>query len=228
MADPGVAVVTGGSSGIGRALVERLAREGWRVYTMSRPSDHYAKARAAWGAGVTALEGDVASAADLARLVDAVRPEGKLDLLVNNAGAYFPEDGAFPPAETLAASLGIHVLGPYRLILACLDLLGAAGKPVVVNVSSGAASLAFADGSGPLAYRTSKAALNMLTRSLAHDLAPRRIAIHAVDPGWVRSRLNPAGAESPESAVDGFWWLLFRHDPAGSGGFWRRGERLPW
>jgi NAD(P)-dependent dehydrogenase (short-subunit alcohol dehydrogenase family) len=68
----------------------------------------------------------------------------------------------------------------------------------------------------------------MLTRSLAHDLAARNVAIHAVDPGWVRSRLNPDGAESPASAVEGFWPLLFRHDLAGSGGFWRRGERLPW
>lgn len=224
-----VAVVTGASSGIGKAFAERLAREGYRVWAFSRPSAHFDAAREAWaGLPITAVEGDVTNGEDVAALAAAIaHGPGRLDLLVNNAGAYFSEDGGLPTPEVLQRNLDVNMIGPYRLIVACLGLLERAEKPVVLNVSSGAGAFAHANGPGPTGYRVGKAALNMLTRSLAFELAPRHIAIHAADPGYIRTRLNPDGTGTPEQAVDGMWPLITRHELADGGRFWRYGEVIP-
>lgn len=226
-----VVIVTGGSSGIGKALVDRLLAEGAMCYTISRPSAHYAEARGAWGERMTgrALEGDVTVEADLARLVAQVEQHhGRLDLLINNAGAYFQGDGGLPAPEVLEANWAVNLLGPYRLIRLAVPLLERAAAPIVVNVSSGAGAIGAVNGPGPLGYRTSKAALNMLTRSLAFELAPRNIAVHAVDPGYIRTRLNPDGTGRPEDAVAGMWATLGLHDLNQTGLFWLGGQPLAW
>jgi NAD(P)-dependent dehydrogenase (short-subunit alcohol dehydrogenase family) len=225
-----VAVVTGASSGIGKAFAERLAGEGYHVWAFSRPSAHFDAARSEWtGRPITAVEGDVTQDEDVAALASAIaRKSGHLDLLVNNAGAYFAEDGGMPAPEVIQRNLDVNMMGPYRMIMGCLALLERADKPIVLNVSSGAGSFAHAQGPGPTGYRVGKAALNMLTRSLAFELAPRRIALHAVDPGYIRTRLNPDGTGTPEQAVDGMWPLIGRYDLADGGLFWRHGEVVPY
>jgi NAD(P)-dependent dehydrogenase (short-subunit alcohol dehydrogenase family) len=223
------AVVTGASSGIGRAFAERLAASGYRVWAFSRPSAHFDAAREAWaGLPISAMAGDVTSESDIASLAAAIaQGPGRLDLLVNNAGAYFAEDGGLPTPGTLQRNLDVNLLGPYQLILGCLGLLERGDRPMILNVSSGAGSLANTHGPGPLGYRVSKAALNMLTRSLAFELAPRGITMHAVDPGYIKTRLNPDGTGTPEQAVDGMWPLVSRHGPAEGGLFWHDGQVVP-
>lgn len=225
-----VAVVTGASSGIGKAFAERLAREGHRVWAFSRPSAHFDAAREAWAAmPITAIEGDVTQEADVAGLAAAIaRESGHLDLLVNNAGAYFAEDGGLPSPEVIQRNLEVNMMGPYRLILACLPLLERAETPIVLNVSSGAGAFAHTHGPGPTGYQVAKAALNMLTRSLAFELAGRRIALHAADPGYIRTRLNPDGTGTPEQAVAGMWPLIARHELTDGGRLWRYGEVVPY
>lgn len=226
-----VAIVTGASSGIGKAFAERLAREGYVVYAVSRPSSHFDTAVRDWAAipDLTAIQGDVTRDDDVKRIADQVRREhARLDLLINNAGAYFPEDGGIPPVEVLEQNLNINLLGQYRMILALLPVLERSPRPIILNVSSGAGALSAVNGPGPLGYRVSKAALNMLTCSLAMDLKDWNIAIHAVDPGYIRTRLNPDGTGTPEQAVDGMWPLATLHDLSRSGRFWHAGREIPW
>lgn len=223
-ADQRNALVTGASGSIGGAFVERLAAAGYRVFAASRPGPYLDEATRRW-AGRSAI---VPLPVDLTRQAEveaAVATVERLDLLVNNAGAYLQGDGGVPPLDVLQANLEINLLAQYRMIQACLPLLAGG---VIINVSSGAGAIAATQGDGPLGYRVSKAAFNMLTRSLAGTLRQRGIAVHAADPGYVRSRLNPDGSETPEQAVDGMWHLVDLRDPAASGHFWLRGQRLEW
>lgn len=225
-----IAAVTGGSSGIGRAFVERLAHAGFAVVTISRASDHYAEARAAWReCSILALEGDLTQEEAAITLASELsRRYGRLDLLINCAGAYFGDDGDLPSVETLLDNLNINLVAQYRVILRCLPLLEKADAPKILNISSGAGSIGPLSQKGPLAYRTSKAGLNMLTRSLSFSLAEKNIRIYAVDPGYVKTRLNPDGTESPASAVDGIWPLIVSETSELSGQFSHRGQVLPW
>ena len=226
-----VAVVTGATSGIGRVFAERLAHEGWRVYGLGRPSAHFDEVARAWSQvpRLQLVPGDITRDQGLSGLIERVSGEqGQVDLLVNNAGAYFPGDGGFPAIETLAQNLETNLIGQYRVILALLKLLERSASPVVLNVSSGAGALSAVQGPGPLGYRVSKAALNMLTRSLAMDLRPMNIAVHAVDPGYIKTRLNPDGTGTPEQSVDGMWPLVSLHDLDQSGQFWLYGRVIPW
>lgn len=225
------AVVTGGSSGIGKALVNRLAREGYRVYTMSRDSEYYRETLTEWEAhgNIIPLTGSVNRDEDVQRLSETVMErESRLDLLVNNAGIYIREDGGFPSLETMGKNLETNTMACYRVIRSCLPLLERSHRPVIINISSGAGSISSCSSHGPLAYRVSKAAVNMLTRSMSFDLRDRGIVIHAVDPGYIKTRLNPDGTGSPEHAAENILFLTKLYDMEQTGQFWCYGKAVPW
>jgi 3-oxoacyl-[acyl-carrier protein] reductase len=169
-----VAIVTGGSSGIGAAAVEELGRRGWQVAVMARKG---AQAE---------FQGDVARDADCRRVAKAVLDKwGRIDALVNNAGTTkFVKHGDL---EGLGAAdyeriFGINLVGPFQMVRACAGALKAS-RGAVVNVSSVAALR----GTGSsIAYAASKAALNTMTQSLARALAPD-VRVNAVLPGFVRT-----------------------------------------
>lgn len=169
-----VAIVTGGSSGIGKAVVDELARRGWQVAAMARrgvPKEFL---------------GDVAEDADCRRVAAAVLGKWRrIDALVNNAGT--TKFVKHADLEGLAAAdfariFGTNVTGPFQMVRACAEALKAA-RGAIVNVSSVAALR----GSGSsIAYAASKAALNTMTQSLARALAPE-VRVNAVLPGFVHT-----------------------------------------
>jgi 3-oxoacyl-[acyl-carrier protein] reductase len=183
-----VAIVTGGSSGIGKAAVDELARRGWQVAAMAR-KDVPAEFR-----------GDVTQDADCRRVAAAVLGKwGRIDALVNNAGT--TKFVKHADLEGLSAGdyeriFGINVVGPFQMVRACAAALKAS-RGAVVNVSSVAALR----GSGSsIAYAASKAALNTMTQSLARALAPE-IRVNAVLPGFVRTPWQDhAGKEAGDEA----------------------------
>jgi NAD(P)-dependent dehydrogenase (short-subunit alcohol dehydrogenase family) len=226
-----VAVVTGASSGIGRAFAERLAGAGHEVVAFARPSVHFDEAAHAWAGrlAITAFPGDLSQEGDVERLRDHLAEcHGRLDLLINNAGAYFHEDGGLPEMATLQRNLDVNLLGQYRMILACLPFLEQAARPVILNLGSGAGAFSQVKGPGPTGYRVSKAALHMLTRTLAFELKSRNIAVHAADPGYIKTRLNPDGTGTPEQAVEGMWQLVTLHDLNQAGQLWLYGNVAAW
>lgn len=178
-----VVIVTGGSSGIGRAVALSLAGQGAKVFITGR--------RAAMlddvAAGHPNIEGFVADAAapeDAARTVaKAVDTWGRLDVLVNNAGA-----GALLPlsdvtAEKIAKIFAVNVVGPSLLAQAALPHL-AATKGTIINVSS---TFGHKAGAGLSHYAASKAALEHLTRCWALELAPLGVRVNAVAAGPTES-----------------------------------------
>jgi 3-oxoacyl-[acyl-carrier protein] reductase len=172
-----VALVTGGSSGMGEASAKELARRGWNVAVMSRSSSHK---------DLFWLKGDVAIDADCRRAAQAVLDKwGRIDALVNSAGttkfvAHADLEGL--SAEDFLAILKVNLVGPFQMIRACAPALKAA-RGCVVNLSSVASIL----GTGSsIAYAASKAALDTMTFSLARALGPE-IRLNIVAPGYVRT-----------------------------------------
>lgn len=183
--DGKVAVVTGASKGIGAAIAKALAREGASVvvnYASSRAgAEAVVAAIAAAGGRAVAVQGDVSKAAEAQALIEAaVKQFGRLDVLVNNSGVY-----EFAPIEAVTEEhyrrlFDVNVLGVLLTTQAAAKHLGEGGS--IVNISSVAASVRMPTSA---VYTGTKGALNAITGVLANELAPRRIRVNGVSPGFV-------------------------------------------
>lgn len=178
------ALVTGGRSGIGRAIVERLHAEGARVASVQRteatglPED------------VTTLCHDLADPdACHAAVSEACSALGGLDLLVNNAATVVEASvGDTEPADW-DALMALNLRAPYLLVRHALPAFRAVGRAAVVNVGSTEGSLA---NPGHGAYAASKAGLHALTRAVAVDHGADGVRCNAVAPGWIDTEFNEA------------------------------------
>jgi 3-oxoacyl-[acyl-carrier protein] reductase len=204
-----VAVVTGASRGIGRAIALGLAADGFRLVLGYRARDAEARevAEGVAAAGGTArpVRLDLADPAAAPRLAEAALAAfGRIDALVNNAGVNLP---GTPLADVAPADWGrlldVNLTAPLRLIQAVLPAMRARQAGVIVNVSSGVTQRLPAR-SGP--YAVSKAGLEVLTRILAKEEGPRGIRVNALAPGPVATdllaeALRALGPERAEAFV---------------------------
>jgi NAD(P)-dependent dehydrogenase (short-subunit alcohol dehydrogenase family) len=193
-----VALVTGGSSGIGAMIAEGLLHAGARVYIASRKKDacdRVADELSSIGSCVS-VPANVATAEGRTALVDAVSTrEECLHILVNNAGAAWGAPYSEYPEAAFDKVLGLNVTAPFALtrdLTALLERAATAEDPArVVNVGSIAGfRVEELTGTGTFAYSASKAALHHLTRTLAAELGPRHITVNAIAPGFFESRMT--------------------------------------
>jgi NAD(P)-dependent dehydrogenase (short-subunit alcohol dehydrogenase family) len=178
-----VALVTGGSTGIGAAVARELAEAGAHVVITGRHEETL-RSSAAQHANISFIVADVSKAADARRTIDAVRERhGRLDTLVNNAGiaAAVPLADATP--EHVREVLDVNVHGLIELTRLALPLLRAS-KGNIINVASVLADQPFANMS---VYSASKAAVVALTRSWAQELAADGIRVNVVSPGPIET-----------------------------------------
>ncbi|MGF1664418.1 MAG: SDR family NAD(P)-dependent oxidoreductase [Kineosporiaceae bacterium] len=194
-----VALVTGGSRGLGRALVDRLTHDGWRVVTDGRDAAVLAAAGRLLAASerVTAVPGDVSDPGHRADLAAAVSRLGRLDALVNNASDLGPTP--LPPLadiapDAVARVLAVNAVAPLALSQLVLPLLRASGG-CVVNVSSDAAVEAYP---GWGAYGAAKAALDRLSAVLAVE--EPAVRVHALDPGDMSTDMHAAAVPDADPA----------------------------
>lgn len=185
-----VAVVTGASRGLGEVIARVLAKRGFDLVLLARtakPLEDVANSLGRGGSRVVPVVGDVTDASVRARLVSAAREFGGLDVLVNNAS----ELGPIGPltdfdVQRFARIFPVNAGAPMALIQLAVPLL-AERRGLIVNITSDAAHGAY-PGWGP--YGASKAALELLTRTLAAELRDRGVSAVIVDPGDMRTRMQ--------------------------------------
>ena len=194
-----VALITGGSSGIGAATARELSKRGWRV-AINYAHNAAAAEKFAKECGALPVQGDVSQDADCRRIASTVREKlGAIDALVNNAGTtkVVPHDQLDGlSAEDFQRIFALNVIAPFQMVRACRDALKAS-RGAIVNVSSVASVL----GTGSsVAYAASKAALETMSLSLARSLAPE-IRVNAVAPGHTNTPWHPT-VRGPERAAE--------------------------
>ncbi|MEU3944715.1 SDR family oxidoreductase [Streptomyces sp. NPDC029526] len=218
-----VAIITGASKGLGRALAGALAQRGWDLVLDARspgPLAEAARRVSAHGTRVTALAGDVADAGHRAELVAAARRLGGADLLVHNASAL----GAEPlvplerlPLDGLRRALEVNLVAALGLVREALPLLRVSREGTVITVSSDAAVEAYPEWGG---YGASKAALDHLAAVLGVEEPGLRV--WAVDPGDMATDLYAAAVPDddaprpePSGVVPAFLRLLDERPASG-------------
>ncbi|QUT08302.1 glucose 1-dehydrogenase [Sphingobium phenoxybenzoativorans] len=188
-----IALVTGGSTGIGRATAERFAEEGATVYIFARNKKDLEAAASEIGHGVIAVAGDVTKTGDLKRLVDRIKSgHGRLDIVVANAGTVKSETLAEATEETFDETLGTNLRGVYFTVSNALPLISKGGSVVLTSSGLGYASF---PGYGP--YSASKAAVQSLARTWALELAERGIRVNTVSPGPIETPIIDKQVKPP-------------------------------
>ena len=187
------ALVTGGSRGIGAAIVKRLAREGAHVaFTYVSKPDHAnetAAAARASGVQAIAIQADSADATAVAGTVDQmVREWGGIDILVNNAGIAVMAPVDEYRLEDFDRMVAVNLRAVFVATQAAVKHMAAGGRVITVG-SCNAERMPFAGGS---VYAMSKAALVGLVKGLARDLGPRGITVNNIQPGPTDTDMNPA------------------------------------
>lgn len=216
-----VTLITGGSRGLGFVIAGVAAARGDDLVIGARDADALERASdalAGRGARVRTVAGDVTDPSVRQRLIDAARDLGGLDRLVNNASELGPIGplSAFD-VPRLGRIFPVNVGAPLALAQLAIPLL-TERRGLIVNISSDAAAAAY-PGWGP--YGASKAALELLTRTLAAELRDAGVSAVIVDPGDMRTRMQQEAfplddiSDRPLPDVTGpFWHWLFDSDPA--------------
>ena len=228
------ALITGANRGLGFELVRQYLVDGWQVYAACR---------------------DPASASELRRLIET--SDGKLrmlamdvtdpasidaaateldgqaiDLLLNNAGIIGPQGQTIGNIdyEAWAEVLAVNTMGPMRVSEAFVEHVARSDRKLIVTLTSGMGSIADNSSGGSILYRSSKAAVNMVMRSLAIDLASRGITCVVVNPGWVRTDMGgPNASLQPAESISALRRLIATLGPEQSGKFFNHtGREYPW
>ncbi|CAN1846652.1 Tropinone reductase homolog At2g29360 [Linum perenne] len=194
------ALVTGGTKGIGYAIVEELAQLGATVHTCSRTEDELNQRVIEWGEKgfkVTGSVCDVSSRVEREKLVENVSSifAGKLNILVNNAGAAIGRPTTQVTAEELSHLWGTNFESGYNLCQLTHTLLKASGSGSIVFISSVSGSTSF---TYLAAYGATKGAINQLTKSLACEWAKHNIRTNSVSPWYTRTPLVEQDLENEQ------------------------------
>lgn len=223
------ALITGANRGLGLALTGQLAATGWRVHACCRMPEKARHLKDVAG-DVVRHRLDVTDGLQLAGLGRELADEA-LDLLVNNAGIFGPRGGFGQIAyDDWLQVFNVNTLAPMRVAETFAPHLARAPQARLINVSSRLGSIADTTTSGAHIYRSSKAALNMVTRCLSIDLQPRGVVVAALHPGWVSTNMGGREAPlSPDESARRMLAVIERLTAEDSGGFYDSdGGVIPW
>jgi NAD(P)-dependent dehydrogenase (short-subunit alcohol dehydrogenase family) len=223
-------LITGASRGLGLELARQYAADRWTVYATCRnPSNARELANIASGSSISVLQMEVTDGASIERAARAVA--GPIDVLVNNAGIIGGSQSfGHMDYEAWEDVLRVNTLAPLRVTEAFAAHLERSDRRLLATITSGLASITDNTSGGWIGYRSSKAAVNMVMRSLAVGLASRRITCVVVSPGWVQTDMGGASATlTPAESVSALRRLFERLGPSDSGKFFsHEGRELPW
>lgn len=185
-----VAIVTGGASGIGKAIAEAFVHEQARVVICGRNAGKLEHAAAEIGPSSLAVSTDVSDAAAISKLVDkAIAKFSRIDVLVNNAGVLLPGKAESLTDEQWEQTFNINVRAVWQLSRAVLPHLRNVGGGSIINIGS---VLSFVGARNRVAYSASKGAVLAMTKAMALDHAAEKIRINCICPGIVETELVAA------------------------------------
>jgi 3-oxoacyl-[acyl-carrier protein] reductase len=187
-----VAIVTGSSDGIGRAIAERMAQDGATIVVNYGKSADKAKQVVVGieekGGKAVAIQADMSKVGDVGRLVkDTVRIFGRLNILVNNAGMFMYKPLVETTEEEFDRMFALNTKGPYFALQEAAKIIQEGGR--IVNISTDGTHIGIA---GATAYLGSKGALEQFTKGLAHELAPKGVTVNTVSPGYTITAMLPS------------------------------------
>ena len=186
--DRRVAIITGGSQGIGAGLVAGYRGRGWAVVASARTI------KPAADQDLLTVDGDIADPATAGRIVEgALQRFGRIDTLVNNAGVYVSKPFTDYTAEDYATIVGVNMTGFFWLTQRAIAEMARRYGGHVVNISATVAEVADSKSPSVLTALT-KGGLDAATRSLAIEYASRGIRVNAVSPGIIQTSMHPAGS----------------------------------
>jgi NAD(P)-dependent dehydrogenase (short-subunit alcohol dehydrogenase family) len=222
-----VALVTGANRGIGLEVCRQFGQLGFTVLLGARDAGRGARASRQLGGGpISPVVIDVADDESVRAAAAGIE---RLDVLVNNAAILYDtwQRGVDADLDQVHEALETNLLGAWRVTQAILPLLRESPAGRIVNVSSGAGALHDMGGGTP-AYRTSKAALNALTRIVAAELRGDGILVNAVCPGWVATDMGGAGGRPVADGAAGVVWGATLPEDGPTSGFFRDGRPIAW
>lgn len=229
-----IALVTGCNRGIGLEICKELADTGMKVIVTARDEKkgrEAMKSIAGKGREFEFCALDVSDEKSIRTAIAYVEKTfGRLDALVNNAAIAIDgsQSGLNVELDKVRKTIETNVYGPLLLSQAAVPLMKKNGYGRIVNVSSGMGQLSEMN-SGMPAYRTSKAALNAITRILAAELKGANILVNTMCPGWVRTDMGGKEAtRGVEEGADTAVWLATLPDSGPTGGFFRDRKPIPW
>lgn len=227
-------LITGANRGLGLEFARQYLADGWQVYAACRnPASAFALRRLAEDSGgrLRMLVMDVTDPASIQAAAKKLEDQA-IDLLLNNAAIMGPRNQTIGNInyKAWAEVFAINTMGPVRVSEAFVEHVARSGLKLIVTLTSGMGSIADNTSGGSIVYRSTKAAVNMVVRSLAIDLAPRGIVCAVVNPGWVRTDMGGPNARlEPSESIGALRRVIATLGPEQSGKFFNHtGREYPW
>ncbi len=223
-------LITGANRGIGFEFARQYASDGWRVIATCRDP---AKAGelSALGGDIEVHGLDVTDHARIQALAKSLK-QSAIDLLLSSAGIYGPRSVPLGGVDyqSWAEVLRVNAMSPLKLSECFVDHVARSDLKQIVAVTSKMGSIADNTSGGSYIYRSSKTALNAVMKSLSVDLAPSRVIVAVLHPGWVRTDMGgPRGLIEAKASVTGMRQVIAGLKPEDSGGFFNYdGAGIPW
>lgn len=220
-----IALVTGANRGIGKGISSGLAVAGLTVLAGMRKTEGFHPDHP----GIIPIRLDLTDDDSIRQAAIQVEAQfGCLDVLINNAGIMADESSSLTiTRDILNDTLDTNVTGSWMMIKTFHSLLCKSVDPRIVNLSSGMGALK-GMGTGHMAYRLSKLAMNGMTKILARELAADGISINSMCPGWVKTDMGgPGASRSVETGADTAIWLATMENPP-TGQFFRDRKPIEW
>ena len=227
-------LITGASRGIGLAMVNHCIEKNWRVFACCRHPFEAEQLLAIAQMSkhlVSVHMLDVSELATIQALAYELRNE-KIDLLINNAGTYGPEKNSFGKVDVNGwlDTFMVNTIAPLKMAEAFIEQLCMGTEKIIVSISSKMASMDDNSSGGSYIYRSSKAALNAVVKSMSVDLKEQGMKCVVLHPGWVKTEMGGPGAEiTTRGSVTKMFEIIQRLKPEDNGRFIDiDGETIKW
>lgn len=222
-------LITGANRGIGLELAKQYAGDGWSVIATVRDAKNADGLNALKG-GIRIESLEVTDEKQVKALAKALKGTA-IDVLLNNAGMLTGyESLGETDTESWLKSLHVNTIAPLKITEAFLEHVARSKDKKIASITSGMASLGSNASTGAYAYRSSKAALNMVMLTAANELRSRGISVAVISPGWVKTDMGGPGATlDVKASAAGIRKVIEKLNVGTSGQFFNySGENLPW